>query len=762
MLAGGGRAPNILAAARREVGSLSLALLIVVIAALAFASLARRRELAAMRASLTEVARAKERGSAKARLQHPHVDLSRCIGCAACVRACPEDGVLEIVHGQALVAHGARCVGHGACATACPVGAIALTLGDLSQRRDIPVLDESLGVPGLPGVYLAGEVTGYALVRTAIAHGTAVASEVASRVRSAGAGGAADAYDLAIVGAGPAGIACALQAKAEGLSFVVLEQEEIGGTVAKYPRRKLVMVQPVELPLFGELDRASYTKEELIDLWRDIARRHELPIECGQVFQGLERRGDGAYMVVTGSARVAARNVCLALGRRGTPNRIGVPGEHLPKVTYSLVDASSYTGRRILVVGGGDSAIEAALGLAEQEGNEVTISYRRGEFTRLKSRNESRLSHALENGSVTALMASTVVRIDENEVELHVGANGSVRSLRIANDDTFVFAGGTPPYELLERCGVSFDPARRAAQAPLAEQGTGLGVALAAALALALAVLAWALWHGEYYDLPLAERAASPLHARLRPSGTLGLAFGIAAAALMALNLAYLARRAEWAPLRLGSLKAWMTSHVATGVGALLLALLHAAMAPRDSVGGHAFLGLALLVASGAVGRYFYAFVPRAANGRELALEEARAKLAALAGRWEAERSELGERVRREVEDLVHAPRWKGSVVRRLRALVAGERELSLAIERWRLEGRRDGIPPDQMAELVELARKAYRTAVAAAHFEELRAWIGSWRYVHRWIALLTVLLVALHVFVALRFGSILSTEGAP
>ncbi|MFN0243919.1 MAG: NAD(P)-binding domain-containing protein [Planctomycetota bacterium] len=352
---------------------------------------ARRAELARMAENVASRRHAQDTGTHRARLQYPHIDLSRCIGCGTCVRACPEEGVLELIHGQAVVAHGARCVGHGRCAAECPAGAIAVTFADLSERRDLPALTEQFESTRVRGLFLAGEVTGYALIRTAIAHGTAVANEVAARieqaVRAGTRRGGDGVVDLLVVGAGPAGLACSLQAKSRGLSFVTLEQSDLGGTVAKYPRRKLVLTQPVALPLHGRLRETSYTKEHLMQLWTDVAERHELPIRTGEVLTSVEPLADGTFAVHTQSGRFLARNVCLALGRRGTPRKLGVPGEDLPKVAYSLLDAQSYRGRRILVVGGGDSAVEAALGLADQPDNRVVLSYRRAEFSRLRARN---------------------------------------------------------------------------------------------------------------------------------------------------------------------------------------------------------------------------------------------------------------------------------------------------------------------------------------------------------------------------------------
>ncbi|NOT31681.1 MAG: NAD(P)-binding domain-containing protein, partial [Planctomycetes bacterium] len=300
---------------------MSWTLLVALVLALFFAvlvTLFRRVELRRLEQQIGELHAAREKGTRKARLAYPHVDLSQCLGCGACVRACPEEGVLALIHGQALVVHGARCVGHGLCASACPTGAIALTFGELETRRDLPALDERLEVASTPGLFLGGEVTGYALIRTAIAHGTAIADEVARRAAE-GAKAAPPVFDLCIVGAGPAGFACALEAKARGLAFVVLEQDTLGGTVARYPREKLVMTQPVELPLFGRLDQSSYLKEELMEIWERVAREQALPIHEGVRFTGLARGADGDFVVESDKGRVRARHVALMIGRRGTP-----------------------------------------------------------------------------------------------------------------------------------------------------------------------------------------------------------------------------------------------------------------------------------------------------------------------------------------------------------------------------------------------------------------------------------------------------------
>ena len=732
-----------------------------VLFALALALLARRSDLKRQAASVEERSVARERGSAKARLQYPHVDLSRCIGCGTCVAACPEEGVLEIVHGQALVVHGARCVGHGRCAEECPVGAVALTFSDLESRRDLPVLSDSLESPQAPGLFLAGEVTGFALVRAAIMQGSAVAAEVARRLEQVAAPLPSKRLDLCIVGAGPAGLACSLEARSQGLDFVTLEQEQLGGTVAKYPRRKLVMTQPVELPLYGKLDRSTYQKEELIELWEGIAEEYELPIRTGIQFNGVRQLPDGGFVVDTAQGPVEASNVCLALGRRGSPRKLGVPGEELSKVAYGLLDARSFTDRRVLVVGGGDSAIEAALGLAEQAGNRVTLSYRKHAFFRLKARNEARLTQALAGERLAVIYSSQVTEIREDVVVLSVEVDGVTQAVELPNDDVFVLAGGIPPFKLLEQSGVSFDPALRPEIVSPVERGTGLARALAAAFLMGLATLAWMLVFRHYYTLGPIDRAHSEWHDLLRPSSGLGLAFGVAAVVCLFANLAYLARKSPRLRLTAGALTTWMTVHVATGILVLFLAMLHAGMSPANTVGGHAFWGLAVLVTTGAIGRYLYSFVPRAANGRELALEEVQAQLAGLSSGWDETHREFGERVRQAVSELVSDGRWRGSIPRRIAGLFMSQGRLERALLELRREGRREEIASEQVEELLDLARRAHGSALMAAHYEDLRGLLATWRYLHRWVALAVVALVVLHIIAALRYASIFSGGGA-
>ena len=391
-------------------------------------------------------------GIDKPMAQFPYVDPALCLGCGACVTACPEGDVLGLVGGTATVINGLRCVGHGRCEEACPVGAITVGLGDLRSRADMPQVDE-WHETDTPGLFLAGEVGGLALVRNAMSQGRRVVDRIAER-RQGRPAAAAGVVDVLIVGAGPAGLASALACTERGLTHRVLEQEaDLGGSLLHYPRKKMVLLQPIELPLHGRIDKEEFQKEHFLELMEGLVARHSLDVRFSEKARGVERHDDGTFEVKTVAGTThEARYVILALGRRGTPRKLGVPGEELSKVMYRLIDAESYKDQKVLVVGGGDSAVEAAVGLAYQPGNEVTLSYRRDKLVRIKKKNEERLAPLLSSGRIKPLFGSQVAEVTPDHVRLKVGTE--VQELE--NDYVFVFAGGEPPFEFLKQCGVRF------------------------------------------------------------------------------------------------------------------------------------------------------------------------------------------------------------------------------------------------------------------------------------------------------------------
>ena len=392
--------------------------------------------------------------------QFPFVDPMYCIGCGSCVDACPEGDVLGVVGGVATVVNGLRCVGHARCEIACPVGAITVGLGDIRARKDVPLMDEWQET-SVPGMFVAGELSGMALVKNAVAHGRKVIDRIAQRAARARTHGAGDAYDIASIGAGPAGLTAAALARERGLSSVLLEQEpDLGGTILHYPRRKLVLVQALEMPFLGSLKEGEYEKEDLLETFQDLTRRAQLNVRFGAKVTAVTRP-NGHFAVRTPGFEIPARHVILALGRRGTPRKLGVPGEELPKVMYQLVDAATYENKKILVVGGGDSAAEAVIGLARQRGNTVTLSYRRDKLVRIKQKNEQRIGELMGQGRTRALFGSEVTEILPDRVRLRLGD----RAVELPNDFVFVFAGGDPPFAFLKQMGIRFGGEARAPRA---------------------------------------------------------------------------------------------------------------------------------------------------------------------------------------------------------------------------------------------------------------------------------------------------------
>lgn len=381
---------------------------------------------------------------------HPVIDPDVCIGSLACVAACPEGDVLGNVGGVGTLVAGANCVGHGRCAAECPVGAIRLVFGTSERGVDIPRVS-SFYESTVSGLYVAGELGGMGLIRNAVRQGVAAVRHMARSLPDPVAEGE---DDLVIVGAGPAGIAAGLAATEAGLRFRLLEQDGFGGTVANYPRQKIVLTEPVDLPLAGRLHRRTMSKEELLETWARLRDEHRLPVQERERVDDVLRSGEG-FLVRTARAAYPARRVLLAIGRRGNPRRLGVPGEDLSTVTYRLRDPEQYRDRSVLVVGGGDAAAEAACAVADA-GGEVALSYRGHALNRCKPDNRRRVSEFAAAGRLRPLWATVPLRIEPARVHLAPTA-GDGAALAVAAEYVIVCAGGELPTALLARVGVKVD-----------------------------------------------------------------------------------------------------------------------------------------------------------------------------------------------------------------------------------------------------------------------------------------------------------------
>jgi thioredoxin reductase (NADPH) len=392
-----------------------------------------------------KILKAQEEGLHEPFSLHPFIDVNTCIGTGACVAACPEKDIIGIRNGKATVINASQCIGHGACFHACPTEAISLRIGTEKRGVELPHINKNFET-NVPGIFIAGELAGMGLIRNAVEQGRQAVENIAKSLRK----NHMATYDLIIIGSGPAGISASLTARKLNLNFLLLDQDTLGGAVYSFPRKKIVMTSPMELPLYGKVKLFETTKTELLDLWQTALKQNNITVNENSKVESVVSE-DGVFKVTTMRGDLfSAATVLLAIGRRGTPRKLNIPGENKEKVAYRLLEPEDLSGKNIIVVGGGDSAIESALLLADQ--NDVTLSYRGEAFSRIKPKNNAAVNEAVKAGKLKLLLKSNLVSIEDEYVSIITADGGE--PVKLKNDLVYIFAGGELPTQFLEKAGI--------------------------------------------------------------------------------------------------------------------------------------------------------------------------------------------------------------------------------------------------------------------------------------------------------------------
>ena len=391
-----------------------------------------------------KVALAKAEGLFEPVSLHPYIDLNTCIGSAACVADCPEKDILGIIDGKATVINTSNCVGHGACFHACPVEAITLRIGTESRGVDLPHVSQNFET-NIKGIYIAGELGGMGLIKNSVEQGQQAIESIAKNKKTP----RDNVIDVAIIGAGPAGISASLAAKKRSLSSITFEQDSLGGTVYTFPRSKIVMTSPMDLPLYGKVKLTTTSKGELLALWNKVIAENDLQIKEHSKVEGIIPLADETFKIKTvqGEEYIAS-NVLIAIGRRGSPRKLGIPGEDSSNVAYRLLEPELICDKKVIVVGGGDSAVETALQLKDQ--NEVILSYRKDKFSRIKPKNREKIAQAIEEKNVRVMFNTNLISINDKSVLIK---NGN-ETEQYENDLVYIFAGGELPTGFLQQAGI--------------------------------------------------------------------------------------------------------------------------------------------------------------------------------------------------------------------------------------------------------------------------------------------------------------------
>jgi thioredoxin reductase/Pyruvate/2-oxoacid:ferredoxin oxidoreductase delta subunit len=392
-----------------------------------------------------KIEKAKKEGLHEPVSLHPVIDINDCIQTGACIYACPEYDILGIKDGKATTINASHCIGHGACFHACPTEAITLCIGTEKRGVELPHVNQNFET-NIPGIFIAGELGGMGLIKNAVEQGKqAVDNIVKSLVKEHNA-----EYDLLIIGAGPAGISASLSAKKHRLKAITLEQDSLGGTVFTFPRSKIVMTSAMDLPLFGKVKLNETSKSALLDIWNEALKKNEIIISENTKVETIVPENDIFKITTLSGTQITASKVLLSIGRRGTPRKLNIPGENSEKVAYRLLEPEEIKGKNIIIVGGGDSAVESAMLLSNE--NNVTLSYRKDVFQRIKPKNSKRINDAIQLGKIDVRFNTSPIEINKDDVVIK--SSLSTEEVSIKNDLVYIFAGGELPTQFLQKIGL--------------------------------------------------------------------------------------------------------------------------------------------------------------------------------------------------------------------------------------------------------------------------------------------------------------------
>ena len=304
----------------------------------------------------------------------------------------------------------------------------------------------------IPGLYIIGDLAGAPVIKYAMAQGYEVIEHIASLPGATA--GSDDILDVLIIGGGAAGLNAALQAKERGMRHILLEKEQVANTIENFPEGKYVYAEPDSHPPKGKLWLDGALKEDLIKRWHQIVEENGLSIHTMEPVQKCERKS-GVFHVTTAKSVYRAKYVVLATGQRGNPRKLKVKGEDREKVYHRLYSPRKYKNENIVVVGGGNSAIEAALTLSDQ--NKVYLSYRGSEFSRIFKDNERKLNEAIAAKRIEPLLNSSVVEFGDREVTLKINQGSEDEVRQIPYDHAFILIGADVPREFLKSLGIRME-----------------------------------------------------------------------------------------------------------------------------------------------------------------------------------------------------------------------------------------------------------------------------------------------------------------